>query len=706
MKLSAKTAAVKARSILFPSALLFVLIPILFYTDITRAQSETGQTLNAPVLTANLAGANTVELSWNAVSGAVRYDLWAWTRADGWEQLDEGDLTGTSYTHNRLMAGMTYYYAVRAVDADGGASTWSEYIHATTNASASKLAIPQLTVLATEDGIHLTWGAVPLALRYQIAVWWDRETGWQLLGGHSLTGTTYTHADARPGTTYYYSIRALSAAGEASGWLLDYPFATALPVTSTPTVTPTVEAQRGALIALYEATSGDNWTRNENWLTDKPIDLWYGVSANSNGRVMHLRLFHNGLHGTIPDLSALSSLTFLDLRGNRLTGQVPDLSPLPNLTHLDLRTNELSGSIPDLGVLSSLTHLDLGFNRLSGSIPDLGALANLTFLSLRANRLTGGIPDLSALSSLKRLHLGNNQLSGQFPDLSALNKLTVMVLGDNRLAGPLTDLSALANLTHLDLRRNELSGPIPDLSALTNLTSLVLVGNQLSGPLPDLSALAKLKTLELRGNQLSGPIPDLSALANLEVMNLGDNRLTGPIFNITALTAVTGLSLSNNQLSGPVPDLSALANLQSLDLSGNQLCLPAGYDMSGFSSVLAGHLNRLSLPTCTAADLAAAPVAPQNLTATIGDRQVTLSWDAMEDASGYDVWVWDSIDRHSGRIGGALTDWSFTHPVLTDGRNYCYRVRARNANGVRGAWSGSVLAVVVPQQFLPPPRSF
>ena len=685
MKLSAKTAAVKSRSILFPAALLFVLYPVLFYTDIIRAQSETGQTLNAPVLTVTAAGENTVELSWNAVSGAVRYELWAWTRADGWEQLDEGDLTGTSYTHNRLMAGMTYYYAVRAVDANGAASTWSEYAHATV--SASKLAIPQLKAKATESGVLLTWEAVPHVVRYELAVWWDRGIGWQILGGHSLTGTTYTHADARPGTTYYYSIRALNAAGEASGWLLDYPFATALPVTSTPTVTPTVEAQRGALIALYEATGGDNWTRNENWLTDKPIDLWYGVSANSNGRVTHLRLFHNGLHGTIPDLSALSSLTFLDLRGNRLTGPMPDLSALPGLTHLDLRTNELSGSIPDLSELSNLTHLDLGFNRLSGSIPDPGALTNLIYLSLRANRLTGRIPDLSALSNLKRLHLGNNQLSGQFPDLSAFNNLTVMVLGDNRLTGPLTDLSALTKLTHLDFRRNELSGPIPDLSALTNLTSLVLVGNQLSGPIPDLSALAKLKTLELRGNQLSGPIPDMGALANLEVMNLGDNRLTGPISNITALTNVSGLSLSNNRFTGPVPALSALTNLRSLDLSGNKLCLPAGYDMAGSNSVVTDHLNRLSLPTCTGADLAATSTAPQKLTDTIGDRQFALSWDAVEDAAGNDLWVWDNIDRQSGPIGGALTGRSNSHTVLTDGRNCCYRVRARDADGVQGGWS-------------------
>ena len=49
----------------------------------------------------------------------------------------------------------------------------------------------------------------------------------------------------------------------------------------------------------------------------------------------------------------------------------------------------------------------------------------------------------------------------------------------------------------------------------------------------------------------------------------------------------------------------------------------------------------------------------------------------------YDLWVWDSIDRQFGPIGGALTGRSFTHTVLTDGRNYHYRVRAHNASGVR-----------------------
>ena len=174
---------------------------------------------------------------------------------------------------------------------------------------------------------------------------------------------------------------------------------------------------------------------------------------------------------------------------------------------------------------------------------------------------------------------------------------------------------------------------------------------------------------------------------------------------MNALTNLLGLHLRNNRLTGPIPDLSALTNLGYLNLAGNQLCLPAGYDLPGSSAVVTEHLNRLNLPTCTDVDLAAAPAAPQNLTATVGDGQVTLSWDTVADAGGYDLWVWDSIDRQFGPIGGALTGRSYTHTVLTDGRNYYYQVRAHNANGVRGAWSERVQAIVVPQQFLPPPQS-
>ena len=50
-----------------------------------------------PVLTAT-AGFQQIEVSWPAVDGAERYELWAWDGA--WTQLDGGTLTATSHVHD------------------------------------------------------------------------------------------------------------------------------------------------------------------------------------------------------------------------------------------------------------------------------------------------------------------------------------------------------------------------------------------------------------------------------------------------------------------------------------------------------------------------------------------------------------------------------------------------------------------------------
>ena len=142
-----------------------------------------------------------------------------------------------------------------------------------TYAQTAPPAAPALTARTTENGILLTWETAPGAVRYELLTWWTAAAAWQPIGGANLTGTTYTHTGATAGVTYHYSIRAVYADGRTSAWLTDYPTATAPSVTDsgtatptstataagTPTPTPTVATtERGALIALYEATDGAN----------------------------------------------------------------------------------------------------------------------------------------------------------------------------------------------------------------------------------------------------------------------------------------------------------------------------------------------------------------------------------------------------------------------------------------------------------------
>ena len=105
--------------------------------------------------------------------------------------------------------------------------------------------------------------------------------------------------------------------------------------TSCPEVSeiPTLECE--ALVALYNATDGPNWTNNSGWLeTDAPCS-WHGVTC-SVGHVTELNLDFNQLSGSIPaELGDLSNLTDLLLNRNQLSGSIPvELGNLSNLGSL------------------------------------------------------------------------------------------------------------------------------------------------------------------------------------------------------------------------------------------------------------------------------------------------------------------------------------------------------------------------------------
>ena len=330
--------------------------------------------------------------------------------------------------------------------------------------------------------------------------------------------------------------------------------ATAGSVSGTAAVTVadvTVDKDRAALVALYEATDGPNWPENTNWLTYTPLGEWYGVDTDASGRVTSLILrgkwdwdtdqLEQGLRGELPpQLGDLSNLRELDLSFNALSGPIPTwLGKLPNLRSLNLYINNLTGPIPpELGDLANLQRLDLGHNfGLSSAIPpELGNLANLEYLYLGRLDLAGTIPpELGNLTKLK--HLGLNHCGGP-------------------LGGPIPpELGNLTSLTRLSLQYTNLTGTIPpELGNLTNLESLHLEGNDFTGPIPpELGNLTRLRDLSLGQNQLTGPIPP----------ELGN------------LTGLTDLWLPANDLSGPLPaSMLQLEQLGYLSLTGTKQGLP------------------------------------------------------------------------------------------------------------------------------------
>jgi Leucine-rich repeat (LRR) protein len=465
--------------------------------------------------------------------------------------------------------------AVFTIDAGGtatavanGSGTLTATFQGLSAAAALQVAqAPASLEAASGDGQEARLGAVlaePVVVRAADA------------GGSPVEGATVVftpgegHGTADPAEAVTDSAglaRTTWTLGEAMG---DQRLEAAVRDVSVDIVTRTINPDRAALIALYEATDGPNWVDNTNWLTDAPLGEWYGVETDASGRVVTLRLsgvWDNdarawvpfGLQGTIPpELGNLAHLRLLGLGASGLTGTIPpELGKLANLESLGLSRNGLTGVIPpELGRLSNLESLWLRANALSGSIPpELGMLTELVNLELTDNQLTGPIPpELRGLASLTNLRLGFNSLTGPVPPW----------LGD------LTELSVLS------LRSNDFSGPIPpELGNLTELSWLLLSLNNLTGPIPqELLRLKKLDWLSLSHNNLTGPIPpQLGSLTNLTQLSLASNQLTGGVpRELGNLTELTALSLFGNQLTGGVPrELGNLTELTILWLSDNRL---------------------------------------------------------------------------------------------------------------------------------------
>lgn len=98
------------------------------------------------------------------------------------------------------------------------------------------------------------------------------------------------------------------------------------------------QAEADALIALYNATGGDDWANNSGWLLDPVVGNWHGITTG-------------GGH-----------VTRINLQSNQLTGEIPaEIGNLTGLTHIYLYSNQFS-------------YVDIGDFVINGLWPDRSTL--------------------------------------------------------------------------------------------------------------------------------------------------------------------------------------------------------------------------------------------------------------------------------------------------------------------------------------------
>lgn len=207
----------------------------------------------APAAPASLhatAGNAQVSLTWSASSGATSYTVKTATTSGG-PYTTVATISGTSYTHTGLTNGTTYYYVVSAANTAGSSvnSAQASAIPTAPTTPVVPAAPASINAAAGDAKVSLSWGSVTGAISYNV----KRATvsGGPFTTIATSTAANYIDTSALNGTTYYYVVSAVNAAGEG---------ANSSSVSATPTAPPVTP--QGNLVLQYRA--GDtNATDNQ-----------------------------------------------------------------------------------------------------------------------------------------------------------------------------------------------------------------------------------------------------------------------------------------------------------------------------------------------------------------------------------------------------------------------------------------------------------
>ena len=155
----------------------------------------------APVLAAEALSHDRISLSWNAVDGAIKYNVY-----DGNGSLRAENITGISYVVTGLNPETNYCYTVTAVNDKGEESDHSNKECATTEAAPAFPAPTNLQASANGTTITLTWNAVDGAVKYNV------YTGSNVV---EATNNTYTFM-GNANTRYCFTVTAIDGEGTES----------------------------------------------------------------------------------------------------------------------------------------------------------------------------------------------------------------------------------------------------------------------------------------------------------------------------------------------------------------------------------------------------------------------------------------------------------------------------------------------------------
>ena len=601
-----------------------------------------------PVIASIVAGENDATLFWPWVAAAESYHLYWNTTGNVTKSDHKIEYVSSAFIHTGRVRGATYYYRLSALNL-AGESDLSPEVSVTFPPVAP---VPQ--VRNDSDHVFLDWAAVSGAGSYQ--VYWDTRPG-VTSASHKIAGVTSPFAprDLQPGETYYYRVTAVNAGGETLSGELAAALRPAVPVIAQFDKSPRqITLQWAPVVGAQSYTLYWN-TRGNVGLTDNKITgvtFPWTHSDLSNGVTYHYRLAAKNIGGEsalspevhvvmAPDAPVVAAVQAGDKRVTLRWNAVPssNLYTVYWNTRGDVSVRDEKFTTQDIEwTHEALRNGGKYYYRVSarndGGESDLAPQVAVT--------LTPDAPraEVAAIGE-RQVTLKWNLTEGATAYHVYWNTSGNVSTRDNKLAG------VTPPFMHDQLRKGE------------TYFYLVTAANE-GGE----AAAAPLQAT------LLPETPGLPAVLG------GEKQIT----------------LSWNAVNG------AVAYRVYWNTKGDVAATDAHLEVSTSSVVHAGVANggvyfyRIAAlnaggqsPLSTETKVTLAPDAPVIAPPVGGDKQVTLTWDHVAGATGYNIY-WNSsgaVISKDQKISAATSP--YVHQNLANGLTYLYQITAINAGGETSA---------------------
>ena len=170
----------------------------------------------APVLKGGTSSASgKPQLTWAAVNGAAKYDVYRSNSADG-TFSKVGSTDKTTYVNTGAVKGVTYFYKIRAVGASGASGFSNTVAIHVAGVVKAPAAVVLSGIKADAAGITVTWKTTANADTYNVLRRDASNTAWKVIA-RGVSGTSYKDTTVARGVMYSYTVQGVAADGVTTG---------------------------------------------------------------------------------------------------------------------------------------------------------------------------------------------------------------------------------------------------------------------------------------------------------------------------------------------------------------------------------------------------------------------------------------------------------------------------------------------------------